>query len=508
MQKRQLGFWEIWNMSFGFLGIQFGWGLQMANMSAIYEYLGASPDEIPLLWLAAPLTGFIIQPIIGYMSDRTWTPLGRRKPYFLVGAILASLALIAMPNSSALWMAAGLLWILDASINISMEPFRAFVSDMLPANQHTKGFAMQGLFIGLGAVIASSLPFVFSLFLSADVNPCGADSAAGAIPNSVKWSFYLGGAVFLGAVLYTIFKTKEYPPDPNEPVAKGNIADGFKEIFKGIFHMPDIMKKLALVQFFTWSGLFLMWFFFGVAITRSVFNYDDELGTYEKYHATYAKAVCEGNTDVTYDYISQYTQMPVAAENEKQEQPLSAEELAAKFGSVQSFDNAIKGNLNKRKQGTEWGGLCFSFYSLITFLFSLALPKLANAIGKRNTHLLCLSLGGVGLIMVQFITNKYALFVPMAMVGIAWTSILSMPYAMFASQVPKGSVGLYMGIFNFFIVIPEIIAALFFGKIMEHVLDNNRLAAVMVGGCLMLIAGLMCLRIKNVRDSELQNEAV
>jgi len=270
--KPRLSFWQIWNMSFGFMGIQFGWGLQMANMSAIYEYLGAKPEEIPMLWLAAPLTGLIVQPIIGYMSDRTWTSLGRRRPYFLVGAILSSIALVFMPNSSAIWMAAGLLWILDASINVSMEPFRAFVVDMLPDEQHSKGFAMQSLMIGIGAVIASALPWMMSNWFG-----ISNESVLGSIPDSVKFSFYIGAVAFFGAVMYTIFTTKPYPPADIEAFrAKNKQSQGagkaIREIVDAIVNMPQTMRQVALVQFFTWPGLFLMWFYYSVAVANNIFG--------------------------------------------------------------------------------------------------------------------------------------------------------------------------------------------------------------------------------------------
>src|SRR6202163_4992097 len=276
MEKPRLRFWQIWNMSFGFFGIQFGWGLQMANMSAIYEYLHAKPDQIPILWLAAPLTGLIVQPIIGHMSDRTWGRLGRSRPYFLTGASLSSLALIAMPNSSTLWMAAGLLWILDASINISMEPFRAFVADMLPEDQRTRGFAMQSLFIGLGAVIASALPFMLTNWLH-----IGAGAEAHTIPAPVRFSFYAGAAVFFGAVLWTILTSKEYPPQDLHAFRKAKaeakgLAANAREIFHSIGAMPATMRQLALVQICTWLGLFCMWLYFPVAVAHNVFGAETE----------------------------------------------------------------------------------------------------------------------------------------------------------------------------------------------------------------------------------------
>ncbi|MCF8275632.1 MAG: MFS transporter [Flavobacteriales bacterium] len=415
-------------MSFGFMGIQFGWGLQMANMSAIYEYLGAKPEDIPMLWLAAPLTGLIIQPIIGYMSDRTWTKLGRRRPYFLTGAILSSIALVLMPNSSAIWMAAGLLWILDASINVSMEPFRAFVVDMLPEKQHSKGFAMQSFMIGIGAVIASALPWMMS-------NWFGVSNASpdGGIPDSVKFSFYLGAVAFIGAVSVTIITTKPYPPADLEAFRSKNanskgVGVALKEIFSSIATMPKTMRQVALVQFFTWPGLFLMWFYYSVAVARNVFMAEDGSQAYT--------------------------------------------------------------------EGIEFAGLTLAYYNLITFLFALVLPWLATRLSMKVTHALCLLAGGIGLISVKFVTEPNMLFLSMTGVGIAWASILSMPYAMLGNSLPKEKIGVYMGIFNFFIVLPEIIASLGFGWVMESVLDNDRLSAVMLGGGLMLLAAVLTLRVQ------------
>ncbi len=413
-------------MSFGFLGIQFGWSLQMANMSPIYEYLGAEPDKIPLLWLAAPMTGLLVQPIIGYYSDRTWTRLGRRRPYFLVGAILSSIALFLMPQSSALWMAAGLLWILDASINISMEPMRAFVVDMLPEKQHSRGFAFQSFMIGIGSVVASAMPWMLSNWFGFT------HDGSGGIPDSIKWSFYTGAVVLLVAVLYTVFTTKPYPPADMEAFKafqkEASIKGMFHEVFGAIAHMPDTMKKVALVQFFTWPALFLFWFYYGPAVAVGIFG--AEPGTPE------------------------YT------------------------------------------RGVEFAGLTQSFYNLVTFAVALALPFLAGRLGNPLTHIIGLLAGAVGLFSLQLIDNPNMLFLSMAGIGVAWASILAMPYAMLASSLPAGQTGLYMGIFNFFIVLPEIIASLFFGPIMEHVLDNDRMAAITVAGGLMVLAALLTLRLK------------
>src|SRR5690349_13341530 len=334
MQKPRLSFWQIWNMSFGFGGIQFGWGLQMANMSAIYEYLGAHADQLAYLWLAAPITGLLVQPIIGHASDRTWGRLGRRRPYFLTGAILSSAALILMPRSSALWMAAGLLWILDASINVSMEPFRAFVADLLPESQRTRGFVMQSFFIGLGAVFASAMPYILThWFVISD-----SGGSASLIPYTVRLSFYLGAAVFFGAVLYTILTTKEYPPEDLEEFrrkkkGRKGLARAITDILQAIRTMPTTMRQLAPVQFFTWLGLFCMWLFFGVAVARSVFG-------------------------ATSPQSPGYT------------------------------------------EGVKWGGICFAVYSGVTFVFAMVLPRMADALGRRITHVLCLACGGIGLLSV------------------------------------------------------------------------------------------------------------
>jgi maltose/moltooligosaccharide transporter len=428
MQKPRQSFWQIWNMSFGFVGIQFGWGLQMANMSAIYEYLGARADQIPILWLAAPLTGLIVQPIIGHASDHTWTRLGRRRPYFLMGAVLSSLALILMPRCSALWMAAGLLWILDTSINISMEPFRAFVADLLPEEQRTRGFAMQSLFIGLGAVVASALPWLLT-----NVFQLAAETTSHAIPLTVRLSFYIGAAAFFGAVLWTIVSTREYPPEDlaafrRMKAGSRGIGSHASEIFLAIRDMPKPMRQLAPVQLLTWLGLFCMWLYFPVAVAHNVFGAADQSSP-------------------------AYT------------------------------------------RGVEWAGVCFGMYSAVCFLFSFALPKLAQALGRKHTHSLCLLCGALGLISVAFIHDKSLLLLSMAGVGIAWASTLSMPYSVLAGSLPADKTGVYMGIFNFFIVLPEIIASLGFGWVMNHLLHNNRLAAVIAGGVFLALAAAMMQRV-------------
>lgn len=435
--KPKLSLNQIINMSVGFFGIQFGWDLQRANMGRIYENLGANPDDIPLLFLAAPLTGLLVQPVIGYMSDRTWHPKwGRRRPYFLVGAILCSIALVIMPHSSALWMAAGLLWVLDTFGNVSMEPFRAFVTDKLPDSQVNRGFIMQSMMIGLGGSIASSLPWIMrNVFHVANTAP------QGSIPENVKWSFYIGAFFFLSSVLYTVFTSSEYPPsetpDKNKP---GESRSGVAEILHALTNMPKRMQIVALVQFFTWPGLFLMWFYYTTAVAVNVF----------------------GGKDAS--------------------DPIYA-------------------------TGADFGSLTLAYYSVVTFLFALVLPSIADKLGRKLTHALCLLCGAIGLISVSWIHDKYLLYAAMTGIGIAWSSILSMPYAMLSGSLPKDKVGIYMGIFNFFIVLPEIIASLGFGWLMKNVLNNNRLLAIELGGFLFILAAIICyLFIKEKKNDEDETE--
>jgi maltose/moltooligosaccharide transporter len=423
-EKPGLSLRQIINMSVGFFGIQFGWDLQRANMGRIYENLGANPDEVPLLFLAAPLTGLLVQPVIGYMSDRTWHPTwGRRRPYFLIGAIISSIALIFMPSSSVLWMAAGLLWILDVFGNVAMEPFRAFVTDKLPESQVNRGFIMQSLMIGLGGSIASALPWLMNNLLDMSNT-----AIKGEIPLNVKASFYIGAFFFLSAVLYTVFTTREYPPSMEDRAKQAGeesgILHGIKEIFSALRNMPDRMRVVSLVQFFTWPGLFLMWFYYTTAVAVNVFHGVDA-------------------SDPQY------------------------------------------------AEGADFGSLTLSFYSVVTFLFALVLPAIADRLGRKWTHAICLSAGAFGLISVNMVENPNMLFLSMAGVGIAWASILSMPYAMLSGYLPRNKVGIYMGIFNFFIVLPEIIASLGFGWLMRNVLNNDRLAALTLGAIFMLLAAVI-----------------
>lgn len=424
--KPRLSFWQIWNMSFGFLGIQFGFALQNANVSRIFETLGAHKDELAILWLAAPVTGLLVQPIIGYFSDRTWHPKwGRRRPFFAIGALLATIALFLMPNSSVLWMAVVMLWLMDASINVSMEPFRAFVGDMLPNEQRTDGFAMQSFFIGVGAVIASALPYIFT-------NWFGVSNVApdGGIPDSVKWSFYIGGIAYFLAVMWTVFNTEEYPPDDLEALKRENaetgVFTGLIESFKGIFAMPKTMVQLAFVQFFSWFALFAMWIYTTSAVTSHVYGTSD-------------------TTSALYN------------------------------------------------EGADWVGICFAIYNGIAAVVAFLLPVLAKRISRRMTHLVALCCGGLGLLSIYFISDPNLLLLAMVGVGIAWASILSMPYAMLSSILPANKMGYYMGVFNFFIVIPQIVAAGILGFMLKAFFGNVAIYALVIGGISFILAGLLCL---------------
>lgn len=389
----------------------------MANMSGIFERLGAEGHQLPMLWLAAPLTGLLVQPVIGYLSDRTWCFLGRRRPYFLIGAILSSLSLIAMPNSSTLWMAAGLLWVLDASINVTMEPFRAFVGDLLPEDMQNKGFSMQSLFIGLGSVIASSVPWLFS-------NAFGFHETVtpGVIPESIKYAFYLGAGVFLFCVVWTVVSTKESPPNPFtlQSQQRASFSGAFHDLAKACREMPKKMRHVATVQFFTYMGLFCFFMYFAPGVARQVF------------HAT-------SNNDPIYS------------------------------------------------EGIKWAGLCMSVYNGVCFLFSLVMSRFADNFGQARTHSFCLALGGLSLASLIFVTDKYMVFLPMVGLGVAWASILAMPYAMIAKILPTHNRGMYMGMFNFFIVLPQITASLTLGWIVTNLLDENRMAVVSLGGIFILI---------------------
>jgi maltose/moltooligosaccharide transporter len=446
--KKKLGFWEIWNMSFGFLGIQFGFALQGGFMSRIFQTLGVEEASIPLLWIAAPLTGLIVQPIIGYLSDNTWhSVLGRRKPYFLIGAILSSVTLFFVPYSSTLWMAAGFLWILDASINISMEPFRALVADKLPDSQRSYGFVTQTLIIGIGTWIASNLPyFVSSLGVSDVAEP-------GVIPDSVKLAFAIGAFVFLTSILYTIFTTKEYPPkDLKKFRQKQNrsFKSMLNEFTKHFIDMPLTMKKLGLIQFFSWFAFFTMWSMANPAITEHVFN----------------------------------APIPIMSDFD-----LSNKVELAQY-NLENLNFQKASNLTGSYMGT---------YGLSSMLFALILTLYTSKkiINRKKIHLWSLIAGGIGFISMYFISNHNLLLISFSLIGISWGSILSMPYAMLSSSVKEESMGTSMGIFNMFIVIPQIIAAIGGINILTNLIGDKVIFSMVVAGLSLIIAGLLNLLIND-----------
>ena len=428
--KPRLTFWQLWNMSFGFFGIQFGFALQNSNSSRIFSTLGASPDELPWFWLAAPVTGLLVQPIVGYLSDNTWHPKwGRRRPFFFAGAVLATIAMFAMPNSTAIWMAVFALWIMDASINVAMEPFRAFVGDKLDPSQQTSGFAMQTFFIGCGSVIASLLPTLFENlgFSNAVVN--------GNIPETVRYSFYVGGIAFMSAVLWTVLNSTELPPadmkkfQAERAAAKG-LGHALTEILAGFGKMPLTMVQLAAVQFFSWTALFVMWVNTTNAVAANVYN----------------------TTDAQSD----------------------------------AFQSA-----------GSWVGVMFAVYNGVSALAAFVLPVIARKTNRKLVHMICLIIGGVSLASIMFITNKQLMLLPMVGVGIAWASILTVPYAILAGALPAEKMGYYMGVFNFFVVIPQILAGLVLGPITAAFLGGHAANALALGGVCMIIGGLCTMIVKD-----------
>jgi maltose/moltooligosaccharide transporter len=477
----RLGFWQIWNLCFGFMGIQFGLALQNSNASRIFQTLGASVDEIPVLWIAAPLTGLLVQPLVGYFSDRTWSRFGRRGPYFLGGAVFAALALVAMPNSPALWVAAGLLWVLDASINVSMGPLRAFVGDQLPSAQRPAGYAMQTFFIAAGSVVASVLPW---LLAQGGVSNLG---HAGTVPDTVKYAFYAGAAAILGALAWTVWSTREYPPESAAPgtepaaptpaapvrlrrsgslwalagsalslavfasgidrqlyvlgggllayglvqvaVGSGHAHGPFAQIVADLQAMPATMRRLVVVQLFSWSALFAMWLYTTAAVTEVHF------GTRDTQSAAY-------------------------------------------------------------NEGANWVGVLFAAYNVFAALAAVAIPWMTRRLGLRLSHLVNLCLGGLGLISFLLVRDPHWLLASMAGVGFAWASILSMPYAMLSDSVPARKMGVYMGIFNLFIVIPQLLAASVLGFLLKTFFGGAPIYALAVGGVSLMLAGVFTLRVR------------
>ena len=442
----RLSFWQIWNMSFGFLGIQFGFALQGGFMSRIFQTLGADQGSLPLLWVAAPLTGLLVQPVVGYLSDRTWHPrFGRRRPYFLIGAVLSSIALFFMPYSSALWMAAGFLWILDASINISMEPFRALVADKLPESQRSYGFVLQTLIIGIGTWVASNLPWFVNSVLGVSN-----DAAPGVVPDSVRIAFAIGAFVFLASVLFTVFTTSEYPPEDIERFkaesAQGNVLG---DILHHVRHMPVQMLKLGFVQFFSWFAFFTMWSLATPALTEHVFK---------------APAPDPAAFDMAV--------------------PAQAAAFQAANGAFQSAADLV--------------GSYMGFYGLSSMLVALLLSFYAArfTLNCKLVHFISLTLGGIGFLSMLYVTEPKMLMLSFALIGVSWASILSMPYALLAGSVDPKKMGIMMGLFNMFIVLPQIVAALGGVNAAYRLIGPGAINAMTVAGISLIIGGLLVFFVK------------
>ncbi|MBN1338185.1 MAG: MFS transporter [Bacteroidales bacterium] len=497
--KPRLSFWQIWNMSFGFLGIQFGFALQNANVSRIFETLGASVDDIPILWIAAPVTGLIIQPIIGHMSDNTWNRLGRRRPYFLVGAIFASLALLIMPNSPALWVAAGMLWIMDASINISMEPFRAFVGDMLPSEQRTKGFAMQSFFIGTGAVVASALPYIMTNWLDvANTAP------EGQIPPSVKLSFYIGGAVFFLAVLWTVLRTKEYTPEELKTFEE--IAATQREVEKTADEVLPSSRFLKSSIFWLSGGAILAFLVYYYRFEAELYILGFGLLAFGLVQLATGAMIRSGNKNNGFvEVINDLFKMPLTMKQLAIVQFFSWFALFSMWiYTTAAVTNHVYGTSDSTSdlynEGANWVGIMFAVYNGFAAAVAFLLPVLAKYTSRKITHLIALVAGGLGLISVYFFNTPYLLILSMLGVGLAWASILAMPYAILTGSLPQNKLGVYMGIFNFFIVIPQILAASILGFFVRHIAGGYAIYALILGGISMIIAGFLTLLVNDPDD--------
>lgn len=444
MRKRTLSFWEIWNMSFGFLGIQMGFALQNANASRILQIFGADVHELSWFWLVAPLTGLIVQPIIGYYSDRTWTRLGRRRPFFLTGAVLAALGLVLMPNADlftailpSLWIGAGMLFVMDASFNIAMEPFRALVADNLPSDQRTLGFSIQTVLIGIGAVIGSWLPYVLANWFGV-----ANKAAIGEVPLNLLLSFIIGAVILVGSILITVFTTREYSPEELDEMEEPETVEvlekeksSLMDIFSDFRKMPETMRQLSWVQFFSWFGLFGMWVFSTPAIAHHIYG------------------------------------LPVTD------------------SSSETYQNA-----------GDWVGVLFGIYNGVSAIFAFFLPAIALKFGRKRTHMISLIIGSIGLLSIYIMPDENWLILSMVGVGIAWASILAMPYAILAGSIPPKKMGVYMGIFNFFIVIPQIINALIGGPMVKYLYGGDPIYALITSGISFLIAGILALRIHDIDE--------
>jgi maltose/moltooligosaccharide transporter len=499
--KPKLSFWEIWNMSFGFLGIQFGFALQNANVSRIFQTLGADIGEIPILWIAAPVTGLIVQPIIGYYSDRTWNRLGRRKPYFLIGAIIASIALIIMPNSPSLWVAAGMLWIMDASINISMEPFRAFVGDNLSSSQRTAGFAMQSFFIGVGAVIASMLPWILANWFNVSN-----EAPDGVNPDTVKWSFYLGAVVFLLAVGWTVLKSKEYSPEEMASFIE-NQEEGFKKENEDLTEIQERGKKQLRN-----GGLTL---FFGSMLTFWLSRQELDKELYILSFGVMAVGVLliiaglmqrnGRNENGFVQIINDFQDMPDTMKQLASVQFFSWFALFSMWiYTTAAVTEHIYGTTDTSSElyntGANWVGVCFAVYNGVAAAVAFLIPILAKRTSRKMAHIICLLLGALGLGSIFFVSTPNALLVSMLGVGIAWASILSMPYAILTGALPANKMGYYMGVFNFFIVIPQLVAAAILGFFISRFFGGSAIYALLIGGISLVISAALTLRVDDKDD--------
>ena len=499
--KPQLTFWDIWNMSFGFLGIQIGFALQNANVSRIFETLGAKVENIPILWIAAPVTGLVVQPIVGYFSDRTWNRLGRRRPYFLGGAILASLALLVMPNSPVLWVAAGMLWIMDASINISMEPFRAFVGDNLPSSQRTTGFAMQSFLIGTGAVAASALPWVLT-----NVFHVSNEAPAGIIPTSVRLSFYLGAVVFFLAVLWTVVRSKEYSPEEMASFQENQAREAqVRERRSAEEYARHGGRQIRLGGIFVVVGvLFSLWIAHEQAYQVMVLSAGAAVvGLLLIGSGLMQRA---GRTEGAFvTILNDFQDMPRTMKQLALVQFFSWFALFAMWiyttagvtAHIYHTTDTTSALFNK---GANWVGLCFAVYNGVAALVAFAIPLLANATSRKIAHAVCLVCGALGLLSVFVITEPKLLLVSFVGVCIAWASILSMPYAILTGSLPPSKMGYYMGVFNFFIVIPQIVAAAVLGFFVGRFFAGEAIWAMVIGGASLLLAALLTMVVEDRDD--------
>ncbi len=500
MKKPKLSFWQIWNMSFGFLGIQFGFALQNGNVSRIFQTLGADIDQIPILWIAAPVTGLIIQPIVGYMSDKTWGRLGRRRPFFLVGAIMASIALFLMPNSPGLWIAVGMLWIMDASINISMEPFRAFVGDMLPDEQRTLGFTMQSFFIGIGAFVASWLPYILSeWFHISNTAP------EGEIPQTVRLSFYLGGSVFILAVLWTVLRTKEYSPDELKNFEEGK---GAREKEKETEGVEPLNKYLRRGIIWTLAGLIFAWPILQFKLEKELYILAGGLGLFgilQLITAVFINGRRENNGLVS--IITDLYRMPQTMKQLAIVQFFSWFALFSMWifttpAVTQHMYGSTEPTSELYNEGANLVSGMFGWYNLFAAAFGLVvLPFLAKLTNRKITHSMALVVGGLGLASFMILNNPQQMIFSMIGIGMAWASILAMPYAILTGSLPAHKMGVYMGIFNFFIVIPQILAATILGFMVKSLFGGDSIYALLTGGISMVVAAVLILFVKDKKGS-------